>query len=49
MLSYFPGNATKKRTEQRTEAIIRFSKWSLTEEMVGDESFAEYIKKCYKK
>ena len=34
------------------EAVIRFSKWTLTEEMVGDvivgdASFAEYIKKCY--
>lgn len=36
------------------EAIIRFSKWTLTEEMlgdtiVGDASFAKYIKQCYKK
>lgn len=36
------------------EAIIKFSKWTLTEEMVGDTkvgdaSFAEYIKSCYKK
>ena len=36
------------------EAIIKFSKWTLTEEMVGDtkvgeHSFAEYIKNCYKK
>lgn len=36
------------------EAIIKFSKWTLTEEMVGDtkvgdHSFAEYIKSCYKK
>lgn len=36
------------------EAIIKFSKWTLTEEMVGDTvvgdaSFAEYIKKCYQK
>jgi len=36
------------------ESIIRFSKWTLTEEMVGDTvvgdaSFAEYIKNCYKK
>lgn len=35
------------------EAIIKFSKWTLTEEMVGDTivgdaSFAEYIKNCYK-
>ena len=34
------------------EAIIRFSKWTLTEEMVadtivGDASFSEYIQKCY--
>ena len=34
------------------EAIIRFSKWTLTNEMVadtvvGDASFAEYIKRCY--
>ena len=36
------------------DAIIKFSKWTLTEEMVGDtkvgeHSFAEYIKNCYKK
>ena len=36
------------------EAIIKFSKWTLTEEMVGDTkvgeaSFAEYIKNCYSK
>lgn len=36
------------------EAIIKFSKWTLTEEMVGDtkvgeHSFAEYIKSCYRK
>ncbi len=36
------------------EAIIRFSKWTLTEEMVGDtevgeHSFKEYIKSCYRK
>ncbi|MBO4391547.1 MAG: SDR family oxidoreductase [Lachnospiraceae bacterium] len=36
------------------EAIIRFSKWTLTEEMVGDTvygemSFAEYIKESFKK
>ena len=35
------------------EAIIKFSKWTLTEEMVGDTivgdaSFAEYIKACYR-
>lgn len=34
------------------EAIIRFSKWTLTEDMVGDvsygtTSFADYIKGCY--
>ena len=36
------------------EAILRFSKWTLTEEMVGstvhgDMSFAEYIKESFKK
>lgn len=36
------------------EAIIKFSKWTLTEEMVGDTkvgdaSFKEYIEQCYKK
>ena len=36
------------------EAIIKFSKWTLTEEMVGDTivgdaSFASYIKSCYEK
>ena len=40
--------------ENGKEAIIRFSKWTLTEEMVedkivGDSSFAEYIKQCYRK
>ena len=35
------------------EAIIRFSKWTLTEEMVGDTvygdmSFKEYIKESFK-
>ena len=43
-----------KQKKNGKEAIIRFSKWTLTEEMVGDTivgdaSFAEYIKKCYKK
>ena len=36
------------------EAIIKFSKWTLTEEMVGDTkvgdaSFKKYIEQCYKK
>ena len=36
------------------EAIIRFSKWTLTNELVGEDkygklSFREYIKECYKK
>ena len=36
------------------EAIIRFSKWTLTNELVGkdvygDKSFKEYIKSCYNK
>ena len=36
------------------EAIIKFSKWTLSEEMVddtkvGDHSFAQYIKDQYKK
>ena len=36
------------------EAILRFSKWTLTEEMVGDTvygdmSFAEYIQKSFTK
>lgn len=36
------------------EAIIRFSKWTLTNELVGkdtwgDHSFREYIRSCYKK
>ena len=43
-----------KKKKNGKEAIIRFSKWTLTEEMVGDtvvgeSSFAEYIKNCYKK
>ena len=42
-----------KRKKNGKEAIIKFSKWTLTEEMVGDTivgdaSFAEYIKNCYK-
>ena len=41
-----------KKKKNGKEAIIRFSKWTLTEEMVGDTvvgdaSFAEYIKSCY--
>ena len=36
------------------EAILRFSKWTLTNELVGEDkygklSFKEYIKSCYKK
>ena len=36
------------------EAIIRFSKWTLTNELVGedvygDKSFKAYIRTCYKK
>ena len=43
-----------KQKKNGKEAIIRFSKWTLTHEMVGDTvvgdaSFAEYIKNCYKK
>ena len=43
-----------KNKKNGKQAIIRFSKWTLTEEMVGDtkvgdHSFAEYIKNCYKK
>ena len=43
-----------KKKKNGKEAIIRFSKWTLTEEMVGDTivgdaSFAEYIKSCYAK
>ena len=43
-----------KKKKNGKEAIIRFSKWTLTEEMVGDtvvgeSSFAEYIKNCYRK
>lgn len=43
-----------KNKKNGKQAIIRFSKWTLTEEMVGDtivgeSSFAEYIKNCYKK
>jgi peptide/nickel transport system ATP-binding protein len=43
-----------KRKKNGKEAIIRFSKWTLTHEMVadtvvGDASFAEYIKRCYPK
>ena len=45
------GNKMKKNGK---DAIIKFSKWTLTEEMVGDtkvgdHSFAEYIRNCYKK
>ncbi len=43
-----------KNKKNGKQAIIRFSKWTLTEEMVGDTkvgdaSFAEYIKNCYKR
>ena len=43
-----------KRKKNGKEAIIKFSKWTLTNELVGDTivgdaSFAEYIKSCYKK
>lgn len=43
-----------KHKKNGKEAIIRFSKWTLTEEMVGDTivgdaSFAKCIKQCYKK
>ena len=43
-----------KQKKNGKEAIIRFSKWTLTEEMVGDTvvgeaSFAAYIKSCYQK
>jgi uncharacterized protein YbjT (DUF2867 family) len=41
-----------RRDGNGKEAIIRFSKWTLTEDMVGDvsygtTSFADYIKGCY--
>ncbi len=43
-----------KQKKNGKEAIIRFSKWTLTHEMVadtrvGEASFAEYIKSCYRK
>ena len=43
-----------KMKKNGKEAIIKFSKWTLTEEMVGDTvvgdaSFAEYIRSCYQK
>ena len=43
-----------KQKKNGKEAIIKFSKWTLTHEMVGDTkvgdaSFAEYIKSCYQK
>ena len=43
-----------KKKKNGKEAIIRFSKWTLTHEMVadtvvGDASFAAYIKSCYRK
>ena len=42
-----------KNKKNGKQAIIRFSKWTLTEEMVGDtkvgeHSFAEFIKNCYR-
>ena len=45
-------NAAKKKKNGK-EAIIRFSKWTLTNEMVGstkvgDASFKEYIYKSFK-
>ena len=41
-----------KRKKNGKDAIIKFSKWTLTHELVGetvvgDASFAEYIKGCY--
>lgn len=41
-----------KRKKNGRDAIIKFSKWTLTHELVGetvvgDASFAEYIKRCY--
>ena len=43
-----------KRKKNGKEAILRFSKWTLTEEMVGstqygDMSFKKYIEDCFKK
>lgn len=43
-----------KRKKNGKEAIIRFSKWTLTHELVGKDaygthSFKEYIKSCYSK
>ena len=43
-----------KMKKNGKEAIIKFSKWTLSEEMVGDtkvgdHSFAQYIKDQYKK
>ena len=44
--------AANKNKKNGKEAVIRFSKWTLTHDMVGDTvigdaSFAEYIRKCY--
>ena len=44
--------ALAKRKKNGKEAVIRFSKWTLSEEMVADNkygklSFKEYIKSCY--
>ena len=41
-----------KRKKNGKEAIIKFSKWTLSNEMVGDTrygklSFKDYIKNCY--
>ena len=41
-----------KRKKNGKEAIIRFSKWTLTHELVGKDkygskSFSAYIKSCY--
>lgn len=43
-----------KRKKNGKEAIIRFSKWTLTQEMVAENkvgklSFRDYIKNCYNK
>ena len=43
-----------KNRKNGKQAIIRFSKWTLTEEMVGDtvygeHSFKEYIKESFRK
>ena len=52
-VSYIQRLLVNKLKKNGKEAILKFSKWTLTEEMVGDTvygdmSFKEYIKESFK-